>query len=793
MPVKLRPVEVRKDKTNPEKKVYVFEEEEWIDPHQHYYCQFTKDFRDDSEGDLICCSGIRLAELKLNECIKEISEKEYKEIAAARRKKYNDEAAKEIASQSQQPQEEKEEAKNTDKLKDWGFTEEECEELNEEQIKGFYKKHCENPEALKTTPLNMIKGYGNQMVKTQIRVDAIEKGFDLIKGWECLCSECNTKKTIYNPFVKTQENFCKCFGYSKQGKMTFEKIERKELRDTGYWLEVSDPKEQSSITTQNVFISLNKLPKNFSDIQEFERLIQTNIVEIVGIIRTKPSKERNWIETFIDVEAYKIVDMEYKYEIPKIKKLDGIKRDELFFEEYFAPSVYGSVLQKKIQAIMLCNPHEVQFPNGEIRKGFIKSLRAGDPGQAKTVLAKKGYVEYSPFINFYSVENATTKGLVMTTRKSKSGSKWTTTLGVLPKHHKGGVVLDGIGKLDQNAQSELRGVKEEGIAQSTKASGNTEAPAFVNILSLGNIKRYIQEYPSKHSASYDVAINTDDRGGKFSGADRRREDFVIVVANEDLNTQAVGRGLLKGHKQKDFDDVDYWNNINSFAWSRQPQQITWDDNIVEDILESVEKLNNDYKNFELEYGILGKNGTITFTKMLPGVAILNGSIEDENVIVKKEHVKWLYQVFEDMFVDLGLSFENEKEEYYNSQAQIIFQKSNEPQKEIIRLLSVYGSQSAIEKAGKYTRKTIYNKLKTIIDYEVTFEDDKKERLFYSFLDGSCDFELVQGREEYSPNGDLKPIMKRDGSFTEFGKTILRYARETGKRPHRKIKMVNDDE
>lgn len=682
---------------------------------------------------------------------------------------------------------------------DWSFltnSEEELSEMDENDIKECLNKLKQDPSQLKVQPLDMISIYGNKIIKTIVRVEELEKGSNMRKGIEVTCPACHDKRTIYNPSIKTTEETCGCANISSRGKETFEKLQRKVVNDTGYECEIIDPNSKSNTTPHKMFISLNLLPKSQSEIDLFDRKLFTSEIEITGIVRIYPTNDKFRSGWFIDVTGYKFLEKVYHYDVNEIKKLNDKIRDDVFFKDYYAPTVHGAILRKKILALAIASPIETRFPDGTINNSFVRALFAGDPGEAKTVLSKRGFIDYSEGRSvFLSVENATTKGLIVRTSKGSNG-RWKASMGEMPKYHGGGCVLDGYGRMNQEQQAELRGIKEEGIAQSIKASGNIKMPCKLHTISLGNLKKRVEEYPTKHQASFNIAINHQDVDGKYAGAERRRDDFVVIISSTDLETTDVQRSVLIKDKTKDFDDIKFWNNLNAFAWSRKPESVEWEEGIEEQCLCKLKDLNETYKNFESDYGVLGKGGSQIFMKLLPGVAILNGSIRDETVVVKKEHADWLYNLYIEMFNDLGLNNEQEQQEYFDAHAEMIYALSNKEQKEVLHLLTQYGSQSAIEKTSKMSRKTIYNRLRPVVSYSLWFELDngqkEQKNYLYSFHDGS----VRQVNNAYSVNyentNELEPLMKNDGSFTLFGKRLLKKAKNGFSKLPKIVKEVQNE-
>jgi len=656
-------------------------------------------------------------------------------------------------------------------------SEEELEGFNESTNKQILQDISKNPEALKSVSLKNVQVIGNKIIKASFLIDTYEKSVNLIKGWECVCPQCQKKSTLYNPRIKGSLDFCGCEDSGLRGAVKSFPLEVKRLNDTGFYCDASDLNDKSSNqSSYKIFFGLEMLKKQKIDLDHFEELIFGNPVEIVGIIRVKQGKETNITDFFIDVQNFKVIEEQLNYDISKVNLLKSEPRDDAFFKKYYCPGVFGRSLAKKCESLMINCPHRIKLPSGRIMNSVINLFIAGDPGLAKTVLARKGFCNYTGS-DFVSAGNSSKAGLIGGAQKGVSG-RWTVSLGSIPKQHLKGIVIDELGKLSQEDLAEFRGIESENQLNMNKIGIRIKRDCIVHKITLGNLTRNVKDYTSKHQASRDLGVNEGDRSGKFSGADRRRKDFIIIEGNNDLKTYEVSKHLLTFEIDKNFDDFEYWNNKKNFAWSRKPEQIKWFEGVEEKVLDFTTALNQLYPTYELEYGILGKGGSDMFIKLLPAVALLHDSYDrDEKIVVLEEHCNWLFNLYKEMFDSLDLTGEQEKIKGYESLARKILHKTPEDVKEILFLLFKFGSSSAIERTGEYSRKTVYNKLKNCYpEIEAQTQNNEKIGIIYNFVDGSLMKQV--GKSEYIQTKWLPSIQKDDGSFTDFGKILLKINSET---------------
>jgi hypothetical protein len=669
------------------------------------------------------------------------------------------------------------------------------EEFDDKQVKEKIKELSNDPSILKPTRPKDIDVVPNKIVKTNITVEQINPGINLIKGYDVKCPQCGNTKTIYNPWIKTckaafenkkeQEGKEPCITIGARGGVSQVQLKMTPKNDTGYFTQARDPNEKGSNPIMiQCFFSNKVMPKNKEEREKFEIELQRENTEVTGIIKTRQSREKGETDWYIDVTSYKIVKKNFDVDMKLLRKYKEISKDKDFFAKYVAPDITDKYFEKRRYVLAVCSPHEIILPNKEKIYTNQRITIIGDQGEAKTTIGKKIFMLYTEDTNnssFLYAENSTTRGLIV--KNVQRAGKWQANLGEIPKRNKGGVILDGWSKLNQEDNMQLRSISEECKVESNKAGGHISAEACVHLIKLGNLKNPVHFYPTKHDASFDVSATTLDVSRRFEGADRRREDCILVVSQYDTNPDDIAKNLYLNDKTvENFDEAKYWKNKCGFAWSRKPEDIILGKEIIEYAIEKVSKLRNKYPGFGLEYGILGKGGEKIFIKTLPAVSILFGDVISDNgkVGVTEKHCDWLFNVFDEELTDLGLGQQIEQIEFYNAHAIKIIENADVIQLDILKKLFMHRSQSEIErKKLGYTRKTMYNHLKDVLKYEMDYEDGKQD-CYYSFIEGSGEG-YEQGFQENSyyvigkPDDLLPPLSKRDGSFTQFGQILLRLA------------------
>ncbi len=628
------------------------------------------------------------------------------------------------------------------------------------------------------TPLKSINVIGNSLVKTRILIADISPGTNLIKGFTATCPGCGRNKITFGRFDKfCGEVFKKeiktdggipCADMGRPVKIDYESIS-----DTGYLCNGYDPIDSGgSPQFSTVFFSNDVIPQDPKKREQFESDIQTKHMIVSGKIVLLPSTKKV-VDWCIDVLDFEFEEKKAKIDFKLIHKFKDIEKDDDFFKTKFIPRVWGKVLAKKIYAITLLGPFKVKLPNGVEEYGVINCMESGDPGQSKTVLFAEA-LEYCKEITnskLISVENSTNRGLIGAAVKNPATGQWMIKIGQLTLCNQGFVGLDGFGKLSQDDFSQMRGIQEEHKFQINKA-GSIQKECAVRMIAMSNLINTVKTYFTKHRASFDIAATTSDRGGKFSGADRRRYHHILIAGDKDTKAKEIDKHLFGKEKDNEEELKAYWDNLREYAWHLKPEDIEWDSKVVPKALIELESLRKEYFNFVLDYGILSKGGMKMFLIQLPAIAILHNSINDKNKVkVKEEHVEWLLKLYNEEFNELGLDLENQRSNYHQIAARDLIKNLDDKAREILIALKIYGSQRSIERAGVMNRTTIWRAFNKITSYDSTDWSGSKIRINYSPSLGSGSLSGFNNNQ-LIPDKDLDSVMKRDGTITNFGRVLI---------------------
>ena len=652
----------------------------------------------------------------------------------------------------------------------------------------------------KMMSLKRINVLPNANITTKILISDISPGTNLLKGYKATCGMCGLSKIVFSKNDKTcggvfheehkKTNSKGCTG-QKGGALEciFESI-----NDTGYFCGGYDPEDHgSSPQFALIFFSNKIIPQDSHEREDFETNIQTKPLKIEAKIIPLPST-RKVTEWCLDVQSFEFVEHKAKIDFSKIHEFDDVPKDDSFFENNFVPEIYGRIIDKKVHALGLISPLKVKLPSGKNIWGCQNIMVAGDPGQSKTALFN-GTLEYCKNIynaKLIAVENSTNRGLIGAVVKNPNTNQYMIKMGQWTLCSGGWVGLDGFGKLSQNDYAEARGLQEERAFQINKA-GHVKKECPIRNVSIANLTNNVRDYATKHQASYDISATTSDFKGKFSGADRRRYAHILIQADSDISSEQIDNHLAN-FNQNDSDKIKaFWSNLREFAWNCPENNFVWEEGVVAYTTKKLSELRSKYPGFTLEYGVLSKGGLWQFLGQLPSVAIIHGSINKSNQVeIRNVHVDWLFDLYCREFIELGLESENSRAEFHNIHANLILAGASTELKDILALLHEYGSQTAIEKSGKMARKTIWRKMNEVISYSVTYEgEERASSLFYCSNEGSGSAEILNngGIRFIDSDGELPSVMKKDGTFTPFGKILTRKAYDIRKIKKRIVPLV----
>jgi hypothetical protein len=271
-------------------------------------------------------------------------------------------------------------------------------------------------------------------------------------------------------------------------------------------------------------------------------------------------------------------------------------------------------------------PLEFKFAK-RLERGYLDVMIVGDERTGKSQAAKK-LMELYELGLITSLKTATVPGLLGGSDRTDGG--WKTKLGLIPRTHKGALVLEEFSGGGQQLISQLTEVRSSNRVRLTRVNGTVDVPAMVRMLSISNpqtqdgISLPLRNYP------HGIKVLLDLIG---AGADIARYDFFVLVDDVEQYTSPLEEFDLEPYEKHSYQNRIRW------IWSRKADQIHIERPVLEAIVKAAEELN---KAYNTHIKLFGPEAWKKVARIAIATAALVCSMSDdgENLIVTEDHVRW---------------------------------------------------------------------------------------------------------------------------------------------------------
>lgn len=219
------------------------------------------------------------------------------------------------------------------------------------------------------------------------------------------------------------------------------------------------------------------------------------------------------------------------------------------------------------------------FQGRRIEKGVAELLIVGDTRTGKTHTVRNLMKHYG-LGDFFSAESVSLAGLLGGV--DETGGKRFVRMGRLPMNHKRLVVIDEASDLSEELVSQLSGVRSSGSYDMVKII-NQRIPCLARMIWISNTRsgRPINEFSYGVEAVKDVIPKAEDVA---------RFDIAICVSSSDVNLEDLRKPVADKLKVPQRYTSDVCRERVTWAWSRQPEDISFEDGCEEKILEWSQRL-----------------------------------------------------------------------------------------------------------------------------------------------------------------------------------------------------------
>jgi len=210
--------------------------------------------------------------------------------------------------------------------------------------------------------------------------------------------------------------------------------------------------------------------------------------------------------------------------------------------------VQGYEAIKTSLILQLVGAPDIYDKNKELAsRGTIHVLLAGDPGGAKTYLAKRAGV-ISPIYQFTSAANASGKGLVVSLYNDKELGEWSCVPGVVVLCHKGIVVIDEVDKTNVEDFGDHNNAMNDMKVRVDKATVHAQLDASTSYLATAN---------PKHRVFTDFGTYLEQINMPKDWLDRFDLIFAILPSREQKKMEKVV-GVMVDRRIDDEDNDSTW-------------------------------------------------------------------------------------------------------------------------------------------------------------------------------------------------------------------------------------------
>lgn len=295
----------------------------------------------------------------------------------------------------------------------------------------------------------------------------------------------------------------------------------------------------------------------------------------------------------------------------------------------FLDLIYHSVLQ-------------FEFQGRIVRKGWIEGLVLGDTrcGKTETMTC---LIEHYKAGELCTGENASFAGLLG--GMQQVGSRWSIIWGKWPLNDRRLLHIDEVSGMPVEDIGKLSGVRSSGIAEITKVQ---QEKTFARTRTVwgGNARS------SRSLATYDSGVLAI-RELIGRPEDIARFDIAITVASGEVAIEIINR--QKHEKVPHTYTSELCHNLVLWAWSRQPKDVHFTPEAVQECLDSASGLSRDYSSaIPL---VEPAEQRIKVARLAVACAARLFSTETgEEVVVRKEHVQFVTKFLRKLFEKPSMNY-----------------------------------------------------------------------------------------------------------------------------------------
>lgn len=336
-----------------------------------------------------------------------------------------------------------------------------------------------------------------------------------------------------------------------------------------------------------------------------------------------------------DAENFQIT----KQVIDSLDKVSSLTFDQLI--ENAKGHINADFNSKLVTVSELTYNSVFEFNMGRYKnlKGCIDSIIVTDTGFGKSITAERLMRTYGVGTRVSLVGSAATpQGLIGGSKAV--GKSFQTTAGVIPRNHKGLIMLEELGKNKSDIIKELTDIRTSGKAEIARVSGKISLPASLRMLFSSNPKsdssgtnKTVDSYANGIEIIQDLLGAREDIG---------RFDLISILGQSESKNEDPFWQPVQHLTADDMKNKIHW------IWTRKTEDIIFEEAATNKIIELQKSLNED---LECDVQIFGRKTWLKLAKVAASVAAYQASHSDDytKILVKTEHVEKASEILRNLF------------------------------------------------------------------------------------------------------------------------------------------------
>ena len=289
--------------------------------------------------------------------------------------------------------------------------------------------------------------------------------------------------------------------------------------------------------------------------------------------------------------------------------------------EQVAPDIAERRIAKQWVSLLRHSVAEIPDINGRLIRGSLLVIFFGDTKTSKSTTAEDGLDALGEYV---TAETGRRSGILYSIDPEKRLLIW----GVLPLNDMGLVVIDALDRLSDEEMGEFR---ESLTKQRVKVDRMVRGEAMMRVRIIG----CLNPFKAMRQYAYPCMAISNNRVFHNNPPNITRWDVFVPFSKEDVKEGTIVRHIPKSRPVPD----DVYTRHVLWAWSRRSDQVKYEDDAKQAIMEVSERLMKTYMLSTLPIVHAGIRDVVTRISVAAAAESHSTDETHEVIMVKKEHVE----------------------------------------------------------------------------------------------------------------------------------------------------------